>query len=130
MSGKGRFMKKGQEKGKFQPKDGNSNATNTTKHKQFITDCNCYLGSARHASDYETTTEFLISHIKTLYDYGNDIGTALEKLEAVDTSVWKPRMQVSYDEDEEVRANENELFKIGFKSDYDTYRSNTGFQVP
>jgi hypothetical protein len=100
ISGKGRFPKKNQGKGKFQPKGGNYNATNTTKQKQFVNDFNYYLGSARQASDYETTTEFLINHIKKLYDYGNDIGTALEKLEAVNTAVWKPRMQVSNDEDE------------------------------
>ena len=122
MSGKGRFIKKGQGKGKSQAKGGNSNATGTTKRKQFVTDFSYYLGSAKQASDYETATEFLINHIKKLYDYGNDIGTALENLEAIDTSVWKPRMQVSSDGDEEIRANENKQFKIEFKSDYDTYR--------
>jgi hypothetical protein len=52
MSGKGRFIKKGQGKGKSQAKGGNSNATGTTKRKQFVTDFSYYLGSAKQASDY------------------------------------------------------------------------------
>ena len=89
MSGKGRFAKKGQGKGKSQTKGGNSNASAANK-KQFVTDFNYYLGSSKQASDYETTTEFLINHIKKLNDYGNDIGTALDKLESIDTATWKP----------------------------------------
>ena len=30
---------------------------------------------------FETTTEYLINFIKNLFDYGNDIGTALKFLE-------------------------------------------------
>jgi hypothetical protein len=92
MSGKGRFAKKGQGKGKSQTKGGNSNVLTANK-KQFVTDFNYYLGSSKQASDYETTTEFLINHIKKLYDYGNDIGTALEKLESVDTVAPKKTKQ-------------------------------------
>jgi hypothetical protein len=33
-----------------------------------------YLGSAKQASDYEMTTEFLINYIKKTFDYGSDIG--------------------------------------------------------
>ena len=118
MSAKGRFVKKG--KGKAQAKGGSSNAS-SIKKKQFVTDYSYYLGSAKQASDYETTTEFLINYIKKLYDYGNDIGTALESLEPLDTSAWKPRMEVSTSEDEAVRNNENRQFEIEFKADYDIY---------
>lgn len=121
MSGKGRFVKKGQQgKGKPQAKGGSSNASNANK-KQFITDFNYYLGSAKQASDYETTTEFLINYIKKLYDYGNDIGSALETLVPLDTTQWKPRMRVSTEDDEATRTAENRQFEIEFKADYDTY---------
>ena len=120
MSGKGKFVKKGQGKGKAQAKGGNSNASNANK-KQYVTDFNYYLGSAKQASDYETTTEFLINYIKKLYDYGNDIGSALENLEPVDTAPWKPRMQVSTEEVEATRTAENRQFEIEFKADYDAY---------
>jgi hypothetical protein len=121
MSGKGRFAKKGQGKGKAQAKGGSSNASSTNKKQQFVTDFTYYLGSAKQASDYETTTEFLINYIKKLYDYGNDIGTALESLEPLDTSAWKPRMEISTDEDETVQKNENRQFEIEFKADYNVY---------
>ena len=65
MSGKGKFYKKGQGKGKSQAKGGSSTTSKDTK-KQYVTDFNYYLGSAKQASDYETTTEFLINHIKKL----------------------------------------------------------------
>ena len=103
MSGKGRFAKKGQGKGKSQTKGKNSNVSSAGK-KQYVTDYNYYLGSSKQASDYETTTEFLINHIKKLYDYGNDIGSALEKLESIDTTAWKPSMQVSGESDEAIAS--------------------------
>ena len=121
MSGKGRFTKKGQGKGKNQTKGGNSSATGASK-KQFVTDFSYYLGSAKQASDYETTTEFLINYIKKLYDYGNDIdSSALETLEPVDTSEWKPTMRFSTNKDAAVQKNEDRQFEIEFKADYDTY---------
>ena len=85
MSGKGRFTKKGQGKGKAQAKGGNSSASSTNK-KQFVTDFSYYLGSAKQASDYETTIEFVINYIKKIYNYGNGIATTLESLELLDTS--------------------------------------------
>ena len=88
-----------------------------------VNDYNYYLGSAQQASDYETTTEFLINHIKKLYEFGNDIGTALEELTELDLAKYKPTMASSKDSDEEIKALENEQFKIEFKSDYDNYRS-------
>lgn len=36
----------------------------TSSKKQYLNDYNYYLGSAKDASDYETTSEFLISHVK------------------------------------------------------------------
>jgi hypothetical protein len=119
MSGGGRFAKKGPAKGKFQGKGGNNNTSQTCK--KSINDYNYYLGSAKQASDYEATTEFLINHVKKVYDYGNDIGTALEDLEPVDLTQWKPKMQVSEESDEEIRMIENRQFEIEFKADYDKY---------
>ena len=118
MSGRGKFVKKNQGKGKFQAKGSNSGAH---ANKKSVTDYNYYLGSAKQASDYETTTEFLINHVKKVFDYGNDIGTALELLEPLDVSTWKPSMQVSRASTEEVRAVEGRQFEIEFKANYDTY---------
>ena len=56
-----------------------------------------------------------------MFDYGNDIGTALELLEPMSTLAWKPRMQVSIATTEEDRAAENRQYEIEFKADCDTY---------
>jgi hypothetical protein len=113
MSGKGKFTKKAQAKG----------GSNIASHsiKKSINDYSYYLGSAKQASDYENTTEYLINHIKKVFDYGSDIGTALKLLEPISTSAWKPRMQVSIATTEEDRAAENRQYEIEFKDDYDTY---------
>jgi hypothetical protein len=42
--------------------------------KKSVNDYNYYLGSAKQASDYEMTTDFLINYIKKTFDYGSDIG--------------------------------------------------------
>jgi hypothetical protein len=42
--------------------------------KKSVNDYNYYLGSAKQASDYETTTEFLINYIVKTLEYGNNIG--------------------------------------------------------
>ena len=122
MSGKSKYTGKKNQygKGKNQANGGNSSATGASK-KQFITDFSYYLGSAKQASDYETTTEFVIKYIKKLFDYGNDIGSALETLEPADTSEWKLTMRFSTNKDENVQKNENRQYEIEFKADYDAY---------
>jgi len=52
------------------------------KKKKSIEDYVYYVGSARQASDYEITTEFVINHIRKTYTDGENIATALETLEA------------------------------------------------
>ena len=52
MSGKGKFSKKAQTKGKFQAKGGSNNASHTIK--KSVNDYNYYLGSTKQSSDYET----------------------------------------------------------------------------
>jgi hypothetical protein len=94
----------------------------TPSRSQLMNITSYYLGSSKQASDYETTTEYLINHIKKVFDYGNDIGTALKLLEPINTLAWnKPRMQVSIATTEEDRAAENRQYEIEFKADYDTY---------
>jgi hypothetical protein len=49
--------------------------------KKTLEDNIYYLGSAKQAADYESTTEFLFNHIKKTFNFGGDIGTVLETLE-------------------------------------------------
>jgi hypothetical protein len=95
--------------------------------KKSVNDYNYYLGSAKQASDYETTTEFLINYIIKTFDYGNDIGQALRELEYPDPDSWKPTMRQSTHlgndpDDEAQRAFENKQFEIEFKSEFDDFR--------
>ena len=111
--------KKAQAKGKFQAKRGSNSASHT--NKKSFNDYNYYLGSAKQASDYETTTEYLINSIKKVFDYGKSIGTALKLLEPMSTSAWKPSMQASLATTNEEHSAENRQYEIEFKADYDAY---------
>jgi len=80
-----------------------------------------YLGSAKQASDYETTTEFLINHIKGEFHYGEDIGNALSALEPYDMEQHEPSLRVSTSADDEVKAAQNRQYEIVFKAELDVY---------
>ena len=83
--------------------------------KKTITDYNYYLGSATQASDYNTTTEYIIGHIKQTFENGKDIGDALENLEHPNTETWKPSMQVSIATTPEVKELEKEEYKVDYR---------------
>ena len=119
MSGTAKLNKKAQAKDKFQAKGGSNNASHT--NKKSVNDYNYYLRLEKQASDHETTTEYLINSTKKVFDYGNDIGTALKLLEPINTLACMPRMQVSHATIEEDCAAENRQYEIEFKADYDTY---------
>jgi hypothetical protein len=95
--------------------------------KKSVNDYNYYLGSAKQASNYETTTEFLINYIAKTSEYRNDIGQVLRELEYPDPDSWKPTMPQSTHlgndpDDEAQRAFENKQFEIEFKSEFDDFR--------
>ena len=43
-----------------------------------LEDDNFYVGSAKQASDFDTTKDFIINHIKKEYDYPYDISDSKE----------------------------------------------------
>ena len=119
MSGRGRASNRGRDgRGTNFHKE---NKMKKPEIKKSLIDYNYHVGSARQASDYEITTEFLINYIRKTYEYGDDIAIALEKLQHVKTDEWKPSMQVSLATEDVIREAENRQFEIEFKSDYDTY---------
>ena len=102
--------------------------------KKSVNDYNYYLGSAKQASNYETTTKFLINYIVKTFEYGNNISQALRELEYPDPDSWRPtpdpdsgdyyaqRSHLGNDpNDEAQRAFENKQFKIKFKSEFDDF---------
>ena len=80
--GGGRGGYKGRGRGKPNP---NHVKQPETKKKKTIEDYFFYVGSSKQASDFETTSEFLINHVKKTFDRGNDIAEALRTLLPQDT---------------------------------------------
>lgn len=109
--GRGGFSKKQENKG-----------NKTPNKKKTLADYVYYLGSAKQASDYEMTTEFIINYVKKTYDYGHDIAAALKDLEEVDMTAERPELQQSSLTDSEDKARENKQFEMEFRLDYDEYR--------
>ena len=89
--------------------------------KKTLADNIYYLGSAKQAADYESTTEFLINHIKRTFDFGSDIGTVLETLEEFDLNQFKPSLSISLSVDEGVKIAEDKQFEIEFKAEFDAF---------
>jgi Reverse transcriptase (RNA-dependent DNA polymerase) len=89
--------------------------------KKTLTDSIYYLGSAKQAADYETTTDFLVNYIKKTFDFGNDIGSVLETLEPFDISQFKPVLESSNETDQYLRDLENKQYEIEFRAEYDGY---------
>lgn len=118
VKGRGRFPGRGRQQiNRFRP----SKKIEGTTRKE-LSDFNYYLGTARQASEYEETTEYLINHIKKTFEYGSDIATALKEMCPPKTNTWRPSMRTSIASDEALKKVEIEQFKIEFRSDYESYR--------
>ncbi len=92
-----------------------------TKKKKMIEDYFFYVGSSKQASDFETTSEFLINHVKKTFDRGNDIAEALRTLLPQDTELWKPVLGFSNDANEVVAKQEDRQNEIEFKANLDEF---------
>ena len=77
-------------------------------NKKFFNDYNYYIGSAKQASKFEATTEFLINYIKQTYKFGMDIAMAIINQENINTETWEPPIKRSQSEDPEIKKAENE----------------------
>ena len=112
MSGKGK--EKGG-RGKPQPRSTYNHSQNKEREvKKTLTDWYYHLGSAKHASGYQATTNFLINHIKQDFEYGIDIATAIADAKPLTTEDWKPTLQKSKSEDLKTKELENKLYKMEF----------------
>ena len=96
MSGQGRGGRF--QRGKFK------GINNGYKKKTKLEDHIYYLGSATQASDYETTTSFIINHIMKTYTRGLDIAEALETLEELDFTTSKPKLKKSIETNADLKT--------------------------
>ena len=120
MSGRGRGRTGGHGRHSGRGKDNNKSTMIKTSTKT-VKDYVYYVGSAKQAADYETTTDYLINFVKKTFTFGNDIGTVLETLEEFDITKFKPVLYYSYNDDKEAKDFENRQFEMEFKAEYDAY---------
>jgi hypothetical protein len=91
------------------------------QHKKGVGDYIYYLGTAKTATDYEKTTEYLINYIRKTYTQGNDIATALEDLKEFDLNDQKPKLSKSTATDADEARLEDEQLKLEFKIQYESW---------
>jgi hypothetical protein len=116
--GRGRGYGRGRSSGRGKGRSSNNKPTIT---KRGLSDYVYYLGSAKTASDYENTTEYLINHIKKTFEFGNDIGTALEELEPFDMNEHMPALSYSTSTDPAAKEADDRQYEMIFKAEYDAY---------
>lgn len=92
------------------------------KKKKTLADYVYYVGSSTQASDYKSTTDYLINHIREKSLYSNDVGDTLEDQEMIDTDDWKPTLERSTNSDPEDRETENKQYLANYKIEYAEYR--------
>ena len=71
----------------------------SSSSKKTMTDYTFNLGTAKAASDFELTNDYLINHIRKTYDTGNNIAKALEAEAKFDLTTVRPTLKVSQESD-------------------------------
>ena len=92
--------------------------------KKKLSDYQYKIGSSKNASDYIEITKHLIAHIKKEHQYGQDIGTALEKKEEMDFSAMGPKLVVHAAQEnvaEAEIARRNKQAEMEFQSEHDAF---------
>ena len=104
--------------GQWRPQSrSNQNQTLNKENKEVkktVNDWFYHLGSAKHASGYQATTDFLINHIKQDFEYGIDIATAIADAKPLVTENWKPALRKSSSQDPNTKGLENKQYKMEF----------------
>ena len=87
------------------------NGKNTRKHiksKKGINDQLFQIGKNKQASEYETTAEFIIYHIKRTSE-------TLRTLKNQNTESWMPILKMSVAIDQKILSQENKQYKLEYK---------------
>ena len=75
-----------------------------------------------NANEFETTTNFIINHIRRTYNKGKDIADVLEKEAMPNFKAVKPRLQKSTADKPEDWDLEDEEFKMEYKIDMEEHK--------
>ena len=102
-------------------KNKDSNKSANVK-KTGLTDYMFSLGSARHGSEYDEVSKYLINDIQKKYErYSADIAEALRQLRDVDFAALRPVAMRSEATDEEERRLKNAEFEYEHKGELDEF---------
>jgi hypothetical protein len=63
--------------------------------KKTLADHVYYIGSAKQAADYQTTTDYVINHITKTFEFGSDIAFTLKKEKPYSMDKHKPTLKPS-----------------------------------
>jgi hypothetical protein len=96
-------------------------STKEAKKNKTIEEYFFYVGSSKQASDFETTSEFLINYVKKTFDRGNNVAEALQTLAPEDTELWQPTLQFSTAADDTPRKQENHQHELEYKANLDEF---------
>ncbi len=125
MSGRGRGKGGGRGQQSNRPKSGRGNSEKPYAKKKDIKDYRFYIGSAKQSSDFDTTKEFMINHIKQ-WDHGADVAKALNEMKDIDFTQFEPKLKYSRQTEAEKKAAENREFELKFKEDYAQHQRRYG----
>ena len=84
----------------------------SSSSKKTMADYTFYLGTAKAASNFELTKDYLINHICETYDTGDDIAKALESEAEFDLTTVQPSLKVSQSSNKPTAEAENKDFII------------------
>ena len=105
--GRGRGCGRGRSSGRGRSR---AKKPETTKVRKTLANHMYYTGS-NQASDYITISKFIVNHIRQKYQYGDDIGTALESKTPYNVAQHKPklaRVPTTITDEDERKAEEEE----------------------
>lgn len=109
--GKGRFGR-GRFGGRFhKKKSGNysdKKSNDQPKERKVLADYVFRLGTSKQASEFDLVSQYIINHIRKEYTNGDDIGDALEDRKDVDLNGFKPRLELSQNQDDIERDKEDQ----------------------
>jgi hypothetical protein len=123
MSGRGRGRGGGRYGGRSnwssKPK-GNNQSANSSKGapttRKTLADYQYYIGSAKQASDFSIITQYLILHIRKEFEYGDDIGDAIETRTEINIMQYMPTLQISASNDADIKEREDKQFEFLYEA--------------
>ena len=89
--------------------------------KKTLADYVFYIGSAKQASDYVVTSQYILNHIRKTFEHGDDIADALEAQQKPDFDDWMPALRISSAENEAQRAAEGAQYAILYKAKIESF---------